>query len=317
MLPALPADVIEFVRAAFAEVNAKVTLLLSRQPSIHEEGLDFHLVSSLDEIGPRLLPTSGAAVEIETHWLGGRRHFGRWEIADIAVVVVVRQSGRLVARKIALLQSKRLYSREVPIQTRDRSDYEIGIGRLIDRTESTVPLFQRRQFSFSNDCVYGALTAGSEQVERIERYFAERNVPVYYTLYNPSRIPLSAAVPRLTTEPEDVSIELGCRVLTAQEAHTVLASLPVGKPPTFSELVREASSGLSRDLYAPHGWRLETFVADEMLQCREGRLFEDTQDPDLESLLYARSAPIAAAVVVNIDLPTELARRRGRRELNI
>src|ERR1700679_4356840 len=107
MLPAIPEDAIDFIRGAFAQANARATLLLSRQPSIHEEGLDFHLISSLDEIGPRLMPGSGAAVEILTHWLGGPRHFGHWEIADIAVVVVVRRSGVLIGRKIALLKSDR------------------------------------------------------------------------------------------------------------------------------------------------------------------------------------------------------------------
>ncbi len=52
MFPAIPEDAIDFIRDAFAQANAKATLLLSRQPSIHEEGLDLHLISSLDEIGP-------------------------------------------------------------------------------------------------------------------------------------------------------------------------------------------------------------------------------------------------------------------------
>jgi hypothetical protein len=255
MFPQLPEDAIEFVRGAFAEANRKAALLLSRQPSIHEEGLDFHLISARDEIGPRLLPGSGAAVEIQTHWLGGRRHFGSWEIADIALVIVVRRSGTLVARKVALLQSKRLYSREIPVSELDRADYEVGIGRLIDRVERLVPLSTQRAFSFSNACVYGAMTAGSPQVERIECYMRERGIPVYYTLYNPGRMPTSGMVPRLVEEPEEDSVQLGCRVLSAEEAHAALAVLPVGRPPAFAELIapsREAGD----DPYAAHGWRL-------------------------------------------------------------
>jgi hypothetical protein len=302
MFPVIPQDAIRFVSSAFAQANGRVSLLLSRQPSIHEEGLDFQLIACLDEIGPRLMPESKAAVEIQTHWLGGRRHFGGWEIADLALFVIIRKSGTLVARKVALLQSKRLYSREIPVSTVDRSDYEIGIGRLVDRIEPVVPLSTQRAFNFSEACVYGAMTARSEQVQRIEQYMDEHNIPVYYGLYNPPRIPFAGVVPLLVSEPEDGSVELGCRIITAADAHAVLAALPMGRPPTFIELVAPSRPPDS-DRYAAHGWRLEAFVADEVLRCRQGRVFEDAQDQDLSTLLYRRSAPIAAAVVVSIDLP--------------
>lgn len=302
MLPAIPEDAIDFIRGAFAQANTKATLLLSRQPSIHEEGIDFHLISSLDEIGPRLMSASGAAVEILTHWLGGRRHFGHWEIADIAIVVIVRRFGTMLGRKVALLQSKRLYSREIPVTPLDRSDYLIGIGRLVDRTEPLIPLSTQRAFAFTEDCVFGALTAGSEQAARIDQYMQARGLPVYYSLYNPSRMPFSGMVPRLATEPEDTTIETGCRILAASDVHAMLATLPVGKSPSFAELIVSPRPDLG-DCHSAHGYRLETFVADEVLRCRQGRLFEDSQDQDLRSLLYGRTAPIAAAVVVTIDLP--------------
>jgi hypothetical protein len=289
MFPAIPEEAIDFVRDAFAEANKRVSLLLARQPSIHEEGLDFHLISSLDEIGPRLLPESRAAVEIQTHWLGGRRHFGAWEIADIALFVIVRASGVLLARKVALLQSKRLYSREIPVDTVDRSDYEIGIGRLIDRVEPLVPLSSQRAFHFSTACVYAA-------------YMRERKIPVYYALYNPPRMPFSGVVPRLVSDPEDGSLQLGCRILTATQAHAVLSTLPMGKPPAFNKLI-VASRTDDDDAHADHGWRLEGFAADELMRCRQGRIFEDTQDEDLSTLLYRRSSPIAAAVLIAIELP--------------
>ena len=57
------------------------------------------------------------------------------------------------------------------------------------------------------------------------------------------------------------------------------------------------------DSFGTHGWRIEAFVADELLRCRQGRLFEDAQDTVLSGLLYGRTAPIAAAILVTIDLP--------------
>jgi hypothetical protein len=49
--------------------------------------------------------------------------------------------------------------------------------------------------------------------------------------------------------------------------------------------------------------RLETFVADEVLNCREGRLFEKSEDEDLYALLYQRHAPISSMIMITIDLP--------------
>jgi len=164
MLPAIPDDVVEFIREVFAKANTKVTTLLARQPSMHEEGLDFQLIAALGEMGPRRMAGSGVGVEIETHWLGGRRQYRRWEIADIALVIIVRQVGRLIGRKVALLQSKRLYSREIPIHELEESDYTMGIGRLIDRTEPVTTLTMGRDFGFSERCVYGAIAAGSKQI---------------------------------------------------------------------------------------------------------------------------------------------------------
>jgi hypothetical protein len=302
--PIVPEDAIEFVRVVFAEANCRVTGALSRQPSMHEEALDLQLIATLDEVGPRLLPGSRAAVEIETHWLGGRRHFGSWEIADIALVVMVRRTGRLLVRKVALLQSKRLYSKEIAVTELERIDYMIGIGRLIDRTDPLLTLTVPRNFMFTGDCVYGAVTAGSEQVKRIDEYQRQHQLPVYYNLYNPPDVPFYGVVPRLLTDDVDKTPNLGCRILTSTQAHSALSNLPFGKTPSFSELSTNPPSGVAEQ-YANHGWRLETFIADEVLQCREGQVFTDRQDSRLQALLSGRTAPIASAIVMTIDLPSD------------
>jgi hypothetical protein len=162
MPESIPEDVIDFAREIFAEANSEATMALARQPSAHEEHLDFQIFAALDRVGPRIVPTSKAAIEIDTHWLGGRRYYGgRWEIADIGVVVFLRRGGHLIWRKIALLQSKRLYSREIPVVELDRSDYAIGIGRLVDQPEPIIPRTPPRTFEFNAECVYGAMAAAS------------------------------------------------------------------------------------------------------------------------------------------------------------
>src|SRR6516164_5364233 len=122
MADQIPEDVIEFTRTIFDKANTKATRALARQPSAHEEMLDFQVFAALDEVGPCILE-SGIAVDIDTHWLGGRRHYdGRWEIADIGIVIVLRRAGRMLWRKVALLQSKRLYSREIPVVEMELAD---------------------------------------------------------------------------------------------------------------------------------------------------------------------------------------------------
>ena len=125
---------------------------------------------------------------------------------------------------------------------------------------------------------------------------------VYYSFYNPPTMPYRSAVPHqasLSLQRED--IPLGCRVLRAEDAHLALAKLPVGRTPQFAEMaVLDAST---TDEYAPHGWRLETFIADEVLRCREGCLFERSDDARLYGLLNERDYPIASMITISIDLP--------------
>lgn len=119
-------------------------------------------------------------------------------------------------------------------------------------------------------------------------------------------MPYQGVVPRPTNlgrlnEP----IPLGCRVLTSGEAHTALAALPVGRTPRFLEMVGTKRVGNVVHPFDQHGWRLESFIADEVMRCREGRLFERPDDSDLYALLYERTAPIASLIQIGIDLPGE------------
>ena len=300
----IPEDVIEFTRGVFETANVRATTALARQPAAHEEMLDFQVFAALDEVGPCILG-SGIAIDIDTHWLGGRRHYGgRWEIADIGIVIVLRRGGRMLWRKVGLLQSKRLYSREIPVVEMELADYRIGVGRLVDRIEDIPTRTRPRQFQFTDECVYGAMAASSNQVGVIADYVAKHNIPVYYSLYNPPSMPFEGATPRpINTGPSADAIPLGCRVLTWQEAHAALAELPVGRTPRFIEMVRQTPAADHSDPFDRHGWRLETFVADEVMRCREGRLFESKDDADLYALLYERAAPIASLIQISIDLP--------------
>ena len=297
----IPEVVIDYVRGVFAVANDKVSRTMDAHPSMHEESFDHMLIMELSAAPPAFFANERIGVAIESHWLGGRRMWHRWEIADIAFFIILRRSGHLQMRKVALLQTKRLYSREIPVSELERADFEIGIGRIADRTDPSRPISTRRQFTFDGDCVYGAMRAGDHQIEAIDHYFDDRGIPVYYGLYNPTSLPFSAEYPALAGTASAAVNAVGCRVLPSEVVHAVVAGLPEGRAPTADSLLLNPPIDPA-DTDSSRGWRLERFIADEVLRCREGRLFEDATDENLRSLLYARSAPIQAAITITIDL---------------
>ena len=294
----IPEFVRNRIRVAFSDANNEVSRTLSVQPNIHEVTLDHLLVAAMNKVPSTIFPGSSIALAIDTHWIGGRPLFlGRWEIADIALVAVLRRNGYLVWRKVALLQSKRLYSRDVEVVELDEYDYLVGIGRLIDSTDKQVPLFRQRGFSFDGNSIYKELRTNSEQVKHIEDYSREHKMPIYYSLYNPLEVPMSGITPIAEGEHHDSVNKVGCRIARSNEVHQVLATA-MGNP-TFDQVNRIT------DRKELRGWRIEQFVADEFLVCHEGRKIEDTEDRDMEALLYDRTAPISAAIVITVDLPPD------------
>lgn len=300
----IPEVVIDYVRRVFAAANDRVSRKMSEHPSMHEESLDHTLIDELTDAPAAFFAAEGAAVRIESHWLGGRRMWGRWEIADIAIMILLRRNGGLVQRKVALLQTKRLYSDEFAVEPLELDDFMIGIGRLGDRTEPVFPLTRQRAFGFDENSRYGAMWAGSDQVGRIEDYVRDRRIPVFYAFYNPRQLPCRSEYPALDGARSDGPNALGCRVQTMAHVHGRLATLAEGQHPTFGGL-KDVGAGADSDSFKEAGWRLENFVADEVLRCRQGTLFDGSADENLEYLFYRRSAPIQAAIAITIEVGSD------------
>jgi hypothetical protein len=107
--PDIPEDVIEWFRRLYSQANRRVSETLLNVPSIRETSLDDDLIQSLI---PRSAPTrlgSGAVVRLDVHNIGGLRRVSRWEIGDIGILVFVVHRGKIIGRKVAVLQAKRLY----------------------------------------------------------------------------------------------------------------------------------------------------------------------------------------------------------------
>ena len=299
----IPEAVTDYIRGVFEDANRETSLALTRHPAMHEVSLDHILIAKLTATPPTFFAKPNMAVAIESHWLGGRHMWGSWEIADIAVCVILRERGKLAMRKVALLQTKRLYSREIPVAELERADYLIGIGRIIDTTDPQIPLSEQRAFSFDDQCVYGAINAGDEQVEHIKEYQSSKDISVYYGLYNPMLLPYADLYPISANNPAIQSNDMGCRIVASANVHLALDSMTKGKSPTVQDLA--LSQALDDDPLSTHGWRLERFIVDESsLRCRQGRLFDQADDPRLNQLLYARSGPISAAIAITIDFGT-------------
>lgn len=303
--PHIPDDVVAWFRGIFANANRKVCERLVNLPNIRETSLDDGLIEALiPDSAPTLLP-SGAIVRMDTHNIGGLRRLGgprwdwdlpfrrRWETADIAILVFIYRRDTLVAKKIGLLQSKRLFPENNDVEDEDEISLLSGMNAFLRREGQQAAAALHRDFVFNNDCIYAAIVAGSDQPQTIDRLNCDFGKVVFYLLYNPIQMPFSISYPlRERVQVKDITI--GCRVLDADHVHSALAMLAEGQSPTYAML---KNAGATSD------WPLETWAADMLLTCQVGEQFDNDRDDRVRYFLERRSGPIGAALAASITLP--------------
>lgn len=302
--PTIPEDVVSWFRGIFGEANRKVCERLVNLPNIRETSLDDGLIEALiPDSAPTLLP-SGAIVRMDTHNIGGLRRLGspwypdhligrRWETADIAILVFVYRHNTLMAKKIGLLQSKRLYPLNNDVDDEDPTGFMYGMNAFLGRDDQQAAASLRRNFEFSEECVYGAIHAGDEQLDRINQLNSDFGKAVYYLLYNPHLLPYTVSYPlRERIRVEEASV--GCRVIDSDQVHRALSELSDGQSPTFATLAKAGAAS---------NWPLETWAADLLLTCQVGEQFDDARDARVRYFLERRSGPIGAALAASITLP--------------
>lgn len=113
---AIPDHVVDWISDIFEQVNQRSASTLSRIPTTWETTLDHSLIGHLAEFSAPFRFPSNWVVNLDTHFLGGGRYWGKWEIADIGLLIVFRRSGHVISTELALLQSKRLYPKEVDVE---------------------------------------------------------------------------------------------------------------------------------------------------------------------------------------------------------
>lgn len=289
LTPELPAEVLAYVRGVFAECKKRAASKMSRMPTTHETFLDLSIIDCISELGAPQRVDTGWVVRLDAHYLGGGRHFGQWEIGDIGVIVVVRESGKVRLRKVAILQSKRLYPNEQAFEEDTPIDYAIGFARLMPDDVTSLAAEEQRRFTFTSDSQYRALSVGDNQYETIEKYEERHQIPVHYLLHHPLELPWEQTIPVQTIiDFDSLECRLGARVTRSQDVRTALREEQVDYHPRFSDL-------------SENGWPLDDFVADELLKCREGYIAQGPDDSGLFQVFNRRTGPIAAAIAIVID----------------
>ena len=293
--PSIPRDAIEHFRTAFADANRVASERIVNVPNIRETTLDDALVDALVPYSPPRRLRSGAVVEMHIHNIGGLRRVYRWETADIAVLVFIYRGRRMIAQKIGMLQTKRLFPKNNDVLDNDPEGFRYGMNAFLNRDAHSPLVVLNREFVFDRSCVYGSLKAQSDQVRAINELNQRFGESVFYMFYNPPTIPTTTRYP-VKSKRKVALVKLGCRVLLSKEVHAVLDTLKKDHSPSLSAIMKGGAAS---------NWRLEEWVADHLLACKVGQRFDKTMDDVVYMLLERRSGPIGAAIAVSIALPND------------
>jgi hypothetical protein len=246
--------------------------------------------------GPRVI-AAGWTVRIDVYYLGGLRHFYRWEIGDIGLLVFVKRRNSVFANKVVILQSKRLYPNKGHVVELTREDYTIGFGTLLPGASSLLPLSGHYKFPFTAASKYQALLVDDDQYKAIGHYESTHEIPVHYLLYNPWVLPVTYTFPVLRLPKLGAAANGGVRIAPAANVRKLLSGKGRGYAPSFSDLTHVVSK---QNVHAS-GWRLEHFMSSLVMRCQEGKLFPGLDDENIFALFNRRSGPIAAAVAVTVE----------------
>ena len=246
--------------------------------------------------GPRAV-APGWFVRIDVYCLGGLQHYYGWEVGDIGVLVFAKRGGRVLANKVAVLQSKRLYPNKGAVIELTREDYNMGFGTLLPGGGAAAPLSGHYSFPFTESSKYRALLIDDDQYKAIREYEEQRHIPMHYLLYNPWVLPVTYTFP-VSGSPKLGRMGNGsARVTPAAPLRAVLSSKPKGYAPSF----RDLRHVVSNEVQHASGWRLERFMAELVMRCQQGRVFQSLQEDDIFALFNRRSGPIAATVAVTVE----------------
>ena len=296
---AIPRDIVDWFRGVFADANRRLAEKMLNAPATPEPTFDLTFIEHLTSFAAPRAFKSDWAIRIDTHYLGGLRHLERWEIADIGVFVFFTKKGRMLRRKVALLQSKRLFPRSADVDHLDEYHIRLGMARIAAKDSDLASMMSERVFAFSKFCKYQSLTKESDQAAAIDAHFELHGIPIHYLFYNPPQLDLSVEVPlRDYVKLKEKDNHLGARIIPFDAVHQALTKKAASYSPSLGD-TRKMLKGVE------YGWRLEYFMADLLLGCKEGRRFQSNDEVPISELFYRRSGPISAAIAVTVEMPED------------
>ena len=292
MTKGIPPRVISYIKGIFANSNRIVARAMDSNPHLREEYLDQLFLSSLIGLNRIAIkvPKTSWIIRIDTHFLGSRWMWDRWEVADIGLLLTFRQGGQVRRSKVGLLQSKRLYATEINEPTSEIDINPIGFGSLFISDAEFSEESTDRNFTFTPESKYLQLKYNDHQYKAIRDYERYNRIPIYYLFYNPSELPITVTIPAENKSTRKLNV--GCRVISADDVRGVMNQTK--NSPSYQEL----------DLDRPH-LKIQDFIED-LLLCKKGHIISLPSDEAVQRLFYQRNAPISAAISISIDGPEGL-----------
>lgn len=286
----LPIEIFDHVRNIFGSVDNAVSKKISLTPNTPEESLDIAFIESLSHHSAPRVVCPGWVIRISSHFIGSIRHFRRYEVADIGVVVVFKQRTKVLKRKLVLLQSKRLYPNNFQVTELDEFDYELGLAMVTREEPHEAPIFSSVLYEFDSTSAYGALRANSRQCQTIKDHFDATEIPVHYMFYNPLVLPWEFSYP-VKNLPELPLRDFGTRVIEMSAVHGALKD---GSAPLKVSDIGKAEANFT------FGSSLEDFFVD-VVKCKQGYIYDGEKDIGLRNLFRRKSGPIFSVVEIVIE----------------
>ena len=242
---------------------------------------------------------SNWVVRIDAHFIGGGRHFSTWEVADIAIMIIFRKLGKVLRSKIVLIQSKKLYADPIHHKEEDPRTRRLGLGRLLVSDEEHQEIIAKKQLLFNDTSKYGAFKKGSEQ-QNAMRHFQQRfSTPMFYLFYNPWDIPHAVTMP-LEEQLQFTNNKIGMRVVPKDYLDSALSGYKEGYSPSFKDIRDRLLGEFTREEFSG-GWRLEYFVSNLMLDCKQGLIDDSPNFEHLVDLMRQKRRPMSAAISITFD----------------
>lgn len=296
----VPQDVTEYIKKHFKQCNRDVSYDLSIFPAIHEEALDMNLIGYWSKMQAPVKLPSNWTVRVDAHFIGGGRHFGTWEVADIGLMIIFRKKGKVIRSKMAFIQSKKLYANSLKWNNDNPYLRRFGLGRLIVTEEEHNDIIQQRLLHFTEASKYKAFSKEDEQQQAMSSFQDRHGMKMYYLLYNPLNIPHEIKMP-LEVHPDLGENKIGCRVIPKDGLDDALKTFDKKHHPSYGDIKYMLEGEFKEDAHQA-GWTLEYFIADLMLQCKEGMIDDSPNFETMLNFMNSKRSPMSSALSITFDM---------------